>query len=89
MKLLLDTHTFIWADLSPEKLSPKCQTLLLDYDNTLLLSLASVWEIQIKYQLGKLNFRLPLPDLIREQQQINGIQILGAQVDIVLVFDYY
>jgi PIN domain nuclease of toxin-antitoxin system len=89
MKLLLDTHTFIWADLSPEKLSPKCQTLLLDYDNTLLLSLASVWEIQIKYQLGKLNLRLPLPDLIREQQQINGIQILGAQVDIVLVFDYY
>ena len=55
MKLLLDTHTFIWADLSPEKLSQSCRDLLLDIDNVLLLSLASVWEMQIKYQLGKLN----------------------------------
>jgi PIN domain nuclease of toxin-antitoxin system len=56
----------IWADLSPEKLSQSCRDLLLDLDNVLLLSLASVWEMQIEYQLDKLNLRLPLPDLIRE-----------------------
>jgi PIN domain nuclease of toxin-antitoxin system len=81
MKLLLDTHTFIWADLSPQKLSQSCQDLLLDRNNTLLLSLASVWEMQIKYQLGKLNLRLPLPDLIREQQEVNNIQLLRIELD--------
>jgi PIN domain nuclease of toxin-antitoxin system len=87
MKFLLDTHTFIWADLSPEKLSLKCQSLLLDPDNTLILSLASVWEMQIKYQLGKLNLRLPLPDLIREQQEINSIQILEIELDHIWALD--
>jgi PIN domain nuclease of toxin-antitoxin system len=81
MKLLLDTHTFIWADLSPEKLSQSCRNLLLDRDNVLLLSLASVWEMQIKYQLGKLNLRLPLPDLIREQQEVNNIQLLSVELE--------
>jgi PIN domain nuclease of toxin-antitoxin system len=87
MKFLLDTDTFIWADLSPEKLSPKCQNLLLDPDNILILSLTSVWEMQIKYQLGKLNLRLPLPDLVREQQEINSIQILEIELDHVWALD--
>jgi PIN domain nuclease of toxin-antitoxin system len=81
MKFLLDTHTFIWADLSPEKLSQSCRDLLLDRENILLLSLASVWEMQIKLQLGKLNLRIPLPDLIREQQQVNRIQLLRIELD--------
>jgi PIN domain nuclease of toxin-antitoxin system len=75
-KLLL-----IWADLSPEKLSQSCCDLVLDLDNVLLLSLASVWEMQIEYQLNKLNLRLPLPDLIREQQEINNIQLLSVELD--------
>lgn len=54
---------------------------LRERDNVLLLSLASVWEMQIKYQLGKLNLRLPLPDLIRDQQEVNNIQILSVKLD--------
>ena len=71
-RILPDTHTFIWLDLEPVKLSIDCRNLLLDREKTLLLSLASVWEMQVKHQLGKLTFRLPLPDLIQEQQQINN-----------------
>ena len=71
-RILLDTHTFIWLDLEPVKLSTDCQSLLLDCENILLLSLASVWEMQVKHQLGKLTLRLPLPDLIAEQQQANS-----------------
>jgi PIN domain nuclease of toxin-antitoxin system len=37
--------------------------------------------MQIKYQLGKLNLRLPLPDLIREQQEVNNIQLLSVELD--------
>jgi PIN domain nuclease of toxin-antitoxin system len=64
MKLLLDTHIFIWWADEPEKLSPVAITALQDETNILILSAASVWEIQIKTQLGKLKLSLALKDLV-------------------------
>ncbi len=61
MKLLLDTHTFIWWRSSPQKLSPKALALCQNPENILLLSIGSIWEMQIKIQLGKLSLNLPLP----------------------------
>ena len=60
MKLLLDTHTFIWWDSDPTQLSPRALAALRDPANTLWLSAVSVWEMVIKSQLGKLTLRLPL-----------------------------
>ncbi|HEY6215536.1 MAG TPA: type II toxin-antitoxin system VapC family toxin [Pyrinomonadaceae bacterium] len=54
MKLLLDTHIFIWWADQPEKLPPATLSALEDDANELLLSVVSVWEMQIKIQLGKL-----------------------------------
>ena len=68
MKLLLDTHTFLWADHEPAKLSAQARALLSDPTNERLLSVASLWEMQIKSMLGKLTLRLPLPELIREHE---------------------
>jgi PIN domain nuclease of toxin-antitoxin system len=76
MKLLLDTHAFIWWDSEPAKLSPQVLSLCQDRQNTLLLSVASVWEMQIKLQMGKLKLALPLAELIESQQQTNNLQIL-------------
>lgn len=67
MKLLLDTHTFIWWDSEPAKLSPQALALCQDGQNSLLLSVASVWEMQIKLHLGKLKLTLPLTELIENQ----------------------
>jgi PIN domain nuclease of toxin-antitoxin system len=78
MKLLLDTHTFLWMDSEPEKLSQHVQELCQNPENTLLLSVVSIWEIQIKKQLGKLELRIPLSEIIREQQE-NGIEILAIE----------
>ena len=47
------------------------------------MSVVSIWEMQIKTQLGKMKIDLPLSDLIRQQEE-NGIQILPAQVSHVL-----
>ena len=66
MKLLLDTHAFIWWDGEQTKLSAKVLAACESPANTLHLSLASVWEMQIKAQLGKLTLRLPLADILRE-----------------------
>ncbi len=54
MRLLLDTHAFLWAVGLPAKLSPKARTLIADESNELVLSGASLWEIVLKKQAGKL-----------------------------------
>ncbi|MBY0232394.1 MAG: type II toxin-antitoxin system VapC family toxin [Gemmataceae bacterium] len=77
MKLLLDTHTLIWADSDPGKLSAAAAAAIRDPANEVLISVASVWEMVIKAQIGKLALRLPLADIIAEQQA-NGMSILPA-----------
>jgi len=84
MKLLLDTHTFIWWDSEPAKLSPQALTLCQDRTNSLLLSVASAWEMQIKLQLGKLKLTMPLAEIIESQQQRNNIEILPVLLPHVL-----
>ena len=54
MKLLLDTHTLIWATSSPKLLSTSAASLILDRANEILISAASAWEIATKVRLGKL-----------------------------------
>lgn len=87
MKLLLDTHTFIWWDSQPDKLSSKILTLLKSEDSILIHSVVSVWEMQIKVQLGRLTLDLPLSSLINSQRQINSIQILPITLEHVLALD--
>lgn len=84
MKLLLDTHVFIWWSSEPNKLSERVLTLCKNIDNNLILSVASVWEMQIKLQLGKLKLKIPLQELIVSQQQTNNIQILSIDLNHVL-----
>jgi len=80
MKLLLDTHAFIWWDSEPARLSPQALTLCQSAENVLMFSVASAWEMQIKLQLGKLKLSLPLKDIIESQQQTNQIAILPITI---------
>lgn len=87
MKLLLDTHAFIWWFNEPEKLSTKALTLLTDGGNDLILSVASIWEMQIKVQLGKLKFTVSLRELVESHEQKNGVQVLPVELEHVLTLD--
>jgi len=87
MKLLLDTHAFIWWDSEPARLSSRALALCQDSENTLLLSVASTWEMQIKIQLGKLRLGLPLAALIENQQRVNRLEILPIGLEHVLALD--
>ena len=87
MKLLLDTHIFIWWADQPEKLSPAALSALEDRGNELLLSVASVWEMQIKTQLGKLKLSLPLKELLKNQQETNDITVSPVTLTHVLALD--
>jgi PIN domain nuclease of toxin-antitoxin system len=88
MRLLLDTHTFIWWDSEPAKLSAQALALCQDQQNSLLLSVASVWEMQIKLQLGKLKLTLPLSEIIENQQQTNHLEILPVLLSHVLAVQH-
>ena len=84
MKLLLDTHTFLWClDDSPQ-LSQKGNALL-EADNALLLSIASLWEIAIKLRLGKLTVAVPIEVLMTQQLTQNDIELLPITVAPLLV----
>ena len=54
LKLLLDTHTLLYALVEPERLSPQTRELLTNPSNRRLVNVASLWEIAIKHQLGRL-----------------------------------
>ncbi len=76
MKLLLDTHAFIWINEESPQLSEKVKTLFCAEENEIYLSIASAWEIQIKAQLGKLDLQIPIKELIDNNIKENKIRLL-------------
>ncbi len=76
MNFLLDTHVFLWMAAAPEKLSVKAEECIMNTDNTLYLSIVSLWEMQIKTQLGKLSLDVPLDELWHKQQTQSDILLL-------------
>ena len=84
MRILLDTHIFLWALFEPTKLSSSLAKMYQDRQNTFFLSLVSIWEIQIKLQLGKLTFDIDLQQVIMEQIDLGYIEILSIKLEHIL-----
>ena len=78
MRLLLDTHTFLWFIDDNPRLSSKAKSLL-ESDNDLLFSTASLWEIAIKSSIGKLSLPQPFGPFVSQQLRINAIDILQIE----------
>ena len=80
MKVLLDTHVFLWWITDDPRLSPRAREIIANGANVLFLSAASGWEIAIKTKLG----RLRLPDkperFILKQLESNAIEVLPVQM---------
>ena len=72
MKLLLDTHVFLWM-MAGENLSATALELLLDPQNDLFLSAASYWEICIKLSLGKLQLSPQWAQAFDDEMKANRI----------------
>ena len=83
MKLLLDTHVFLWFISADAQLPPEWRDRIRDPGNDVFLSVASVWEAMVKYYIGK----LPLPHppehylpIQRVQHQIASLPLDEASV---------
>ena len=81
MRLLLDTHAFIWYTRDSSKLSITGRSLIDNGENDILLSTASVWEMAIKHSIGKLTFSMPFMEFIKQQIAVNRIDILEITFD--------
>ena len=81
MKFLLDTHSFLWFIGGHTNLSPTARKLIEEVGNQPLLSIVSLWEMAIKLSLGKLALAQAFEELIPQQIQLNGIEVLAIEVE--------
>lgn len=81
MRVLIDTHAFLWFITADSRLSDHARQVLSTGGNQVLLSVASVWEIAIKVAIGRLPLPLPLDTLIADQLRLNRIGLLPISLD--------
>ena len=80
MRLLLDTHAFLWWITDDSQLSPTARELISDSHNTMYWSAASSWEVSIKYALG----RLPLPET---PEEFLPVELVKNRIESLSVID--
>ena len=80
MRLLLDTHVFLWFILTDPKLSATAEALIRDPANDILISPASYWEIAIKIQTRKYFLPQPYFAFMTDQIAINQFDILPVEL---------
>jgi PIN domain nuclease of toxin-antitoxin system len=81
MRLLLDTHAFIWYTTDSSRLTATGRSLIDNGENDILLSTASVWEMAIKHSIGRLTFSMPFMEFIKQQSAVNRMDILEITFD--------
>jgi PIN domain nuclease of toxin-antitoxin system len=81
MRLLLDTHAFLWFVMGSPNLSHVARTLIEDEANERFMSVASLWEMAIKSSIGKLTLSAPFDVLVPQQLAVNGVELLDISVD--------
>ncbi|MBI2334972.1 type II toxin-antitoxin system VapC family toxin [Candidatus Daviesbacteria bacterium] len=86
MKLLVDTHVFLWIIFSPKKISSRAKDLLFDPEIAKYISAITFWEVSLKYQLGKLKLTGVLPDELPVVAQKAGFEILNLDADTASTF---
>jgi PIN domain nuclease of toxin-antitoxin system len=76
VKLLLDTHAFLWFIEGNATLHERARNLIEEQANQRFLSVVSLWEIAIKISIGKLELKMSLTELVRREVYGNAIELL-------------
>ena len=84
MKVLLDTHAFLWAITDDAQLSERARTILTTGRNELFVSVVSLWEILVKVQIGKLPLPKPAGRYLQQQLATATMQVLPVMFSHVL-----
>jgi PIN domain nuclease of toxin-antitoxin system len=84
VRVLVDTHTFLWDLLDDHRSSKLARELLRSDKHELVFSLASIWEIAIKMKLGKLNSLGSSVSYIRDEMRNYGMELLPLRYEHIL-----
>jgi PIN domain nuclease of toxin-antitoxin system len=80
MRVLLDTHAFLWWIVDDPRMSARASEVIVDGRNDLLFSVASGWEIAIKAGLGRIELPTPMERFLVGQLRENRIEVLPIQM---------
>ena len=80
MRLLLDTHIFLWFVNDNSQLNNRWADLIEDENNIIYLSIASLWEMSIKYNLGKLTLKPNYDEFIKSEVVARNINLLNIEL---------
>jgi PIN domain nuclease of toxin-antitoxin system len=79
MRLLLDTHAFLWFIGGDQRITAAARTVIARADDLKLISVVTLWEIAIMASLGRLSIREPLAPFMHSQMEANGFHLLHIQ----------
>jgi len=80
MRVLIDTHVFLWWVEGDRALPAKARAALANQHNECLFSLVSAWELAIKAGLGKLKLAIPVRRYVTEHVAANGFRMLDIRM---------
>ena len=80
MKLLLDTHAFLWFITNDPSLSATARELIADPTNEIVISPASYWEVAIKISIGKYPLNVPFKQFFAHGIEGNNFSILPVEI---------
>lgn len=80
MKVLLDTHTFLWLVTGDRRLSQKARATFIKKENRIFLSAVSLWEICIKISLGKLSLKEGWLEIVQREMKANFTQWMSIEM---------
>jgi len=80
VRILLDTHSFLWFIAGNPRCSIFARELITDPTNQAYISIASLWENSIKISLGKLSLAIPFEELLSQQLTSNSIDTLPIEL---------
>jgi PIN domain nuclease of toxin-antitoxin system len=86
MKYLLDTHAFLWSLFEPKELSKTAVDIISDNKHEIYVSTVSLWEISLKFSIGKLGLEHVTPQDLPGYARESGFEILNIDEQIVSSF---
>lgn len=86
MNILLDSHILIWTLLQPSKLTSKQKEIILNPENSIFVSSISIWEISLKYSIGKLSLGKTTPEDILTASEESGFNLIDLEGNVASTF---
>lgn len=88
MRVLLDSHSYIWAKLDDPRLSKRARSLMRSDEHELFFSLASLWEISLKIRLGRLRTLTSSVAFLHDSLVEDGITLLPIRYEDILAVEH-